>query len=232
MREHPEAAVDDGRSIAGKIVLVAGPPDSLAPSIARAARQRGARAVLAGPAPSGAAADAATADLCGLPGSESEADRLFQGVLDRVSRLDALIAIIPTGPVDGLHELALQGWHERVTDPLRHAFWLAQRAVDEFLAAGNGGRMVFVAEPASRSVPEERNEVVETALVSLARSIAKEYGRRGVTCNVVLPAGRAPDVGSHAGDPLLSVVETVLFLASPGASFISGESLVVHARAD
>jgi NAD(P)-dependent dehydrogenase (short-subunit alcohol dehydrogenase family) len=68
------------------------------------------------------------------------------------------------------------------------------------------------------------------ALRSLARSIAKEYGPRALSCNVVLPApdGRAR---AGAGPALAALAETALFLASPAASFVNGEALVVRAPA-
>jgi NAD(P)-dependent dehydrogenase (short-subunit alcohol dehydrogenase family) len=84
------------------------------------------------------------------------------------------------------------------------------------------------------------NAIVAQALVSLARSIAREYGRREVACNVLLPTGHAaggtraavstrPDDehdATSSGD-VAAVIRHALFLASPAASFINGEALVV-----
>lgn len=73
----------------------------------------------------------------------------------------------------------------------------------------------------------------------MTRSIALEYGARGVTCNAVLPgwiatessspselrAGRKTPVG-RAGTPD-EVAACVWFLASDEASYVTGAMLVV-----
>ena len=133
--------------------------------------------------------------------------------------LIALIAAADVGPIGGLEA---RGWEDAVSRPLRQAFLLAQRAVDEFMTGGGSGRIVFVLGwPDGMS---HDTEVLESALNSLSRSIAKEYGRRGITCNVVVAV--APRA-SAAGPQIAAAADLVRFLASPAASFVNGDVLRV-----
>jgi predicted Rossmann-fold nucleotide-binding protein len=55
-----------------------------------------------------------------------------------------------------------------------------------------------------------------SALTSLARAVASEYGRRGITCNTVVLAGGDTAVMDAA-------VELVGFLLSDDAGYVTGD---------
>ena len=83
----------------------------------------------------------------------------------------------------------------------------------------------------------------KAGLVGLTRSIARELGSRGITANVVAPGPVATDMTAALGDERLAaitagvplgriatpeeVAAAVVFLASPGAAFITGAVLPV-----
>jgi NAD(P)-dependent dehydrogenase (short-subunit alcohol dehydrogenase family) len=163
-------------------------------------------------------------------GSEAEVDSLFESLLARFPSLDVVIAVLAPEPLAALHDVSAERWSCAVVDPLRQVFWLVRRAAEEFLAAGAAGRLVLVVEPAPAG--SERNEVVEEGLRSFARSFAREYGRRALTCNLVLPVRSAPAARPPGPDPLRVIVEHTLFLASADASFVSGETLLVELTPD
>jgi NAD(P)-dependent dehydrogenase (short-subunit alcohol dehydrogenase family) len=206
---------------AGKTVFVSG-HGTIAHCVAGAARDRGAHVGLA--AHDG---DVALHDIARFPGaldSESAADRLIDAVVDRFVRLDIIIKVVAAEPLGSLHETSIEQWRSGAVDPLRRLFWLTRRALEELLANGAGARVVLVLDPASNG---ERNEVVEDALRSFARSFAREYGSRGLACNVVvplLPPGALALTLAH----LDAIVEPVLFFAAPAASFVNGETLIVE----
>jgi NAD(P)-dependent dehydrogenase (short-subunit alcohol dehydrogenase family) len=62
----------------------------------------------------------------------------------------------------------------------------------------------------------------EFALNALCRSVAKEYGRREITCNVVVVQD-----SDEEPNGLAAVAETVLFFASEEAAFVNGEVIRV-----
>jgi NAD(P)-dependent dehydrogenase (short-subunit alcohol dehydrogenase family) len=203
----------------------------LAEMLSEAARRQGARVALATPeAASGSPAGRAKGIHLFSPDRLNDAggcDLLVEEVSKCLAGLDAVIATIATPPIHALDNLSLEDWELSASAPLKRAIWLARRVVWEFLATGEGGRLVFVAEPTladAVSSGAPANEVVGAGLVSLARSIAKEVGRRGIACNVVLSESEGP----REREALVPLVTTALFLASDDASFVNGEAITVR----
>jgi NAD(P)-dependent dehydrogenase (short-subunit alcohol dehydrogenase family) len=221
---HDSGLPRDRQALDERAILVIGTTTaSRAPAIADAAGARGARVVLVTP-------DTDTLDFPSRVTSalESEAaiDRVFDAALDRLSRLDVVVVVLVVPAVDALHTLSLERWRERIALPLRTTFWLAQRALDEFLGSGEGGRLIFVVDRPGGDTAGDGVRIVAEAITSLARSLAREYGRRAVSCQVVVRADddRNTPSGVEPQDP---VVECVLFLASSAASFVTGEVVTV-----
>jgi NAD(P)-dependent dehydrogenase (short-subunit alcohol dehydrogenase family) len=208
----------------GKTVLVAG-HGPIARRIASAVLERGARVALA----SAHDSDGQLHDIAYFPhtlDSEGAVDGFIDAVVDSFARLDIIIMVVPAEPLGCLHEVSAAQWCRGVVDPLRNLFWLTRRAVEELLAHGAGARVVLVLHPASNG---ERNEVLEDALRSFARSFAREYGSRALACNVVVPL-LLPGSDAPARAHLDAVAEHVLFFAAPSASFVNGETLIVDLR--
>lgn len=116
------------------------------------------------------------------------------------------------------------------------------RAALPGMAARGYGRIVNVSSVTGPVVTIDGSSAYATAkaaITGMTRSIALEYGGRGVTCNAVLPgwiatessspaelrAGRRTPVG-RAGRPD-EVAACALFLASEAASYVTGTMLVV-----
>ena len=226
-----EPRLDVSHPLRGKVLFVGGSSGPLAAGLAEEAERRGASVALAAP-------PTARGDRAGRgrvirrfssEGLDSDAgcDLLFEAVIERFYCLDAVIATVVAPPIGAIDTLSLARWQRCTVTPLKRAFWLAQRAIWEFLATGNGGRLVFVTDPLIEGGPPPDtvpNEIVGAALVSLSRSIAKEVGPRKVACNVVLTARGGP----AGDDPLIPIVDAALYLASEDASFVNGATLTVR----
>ncbi len=148
---------------------------------------------------------------------EQNVDDALDNVLAGMGTPAGMILLADTSAKDvSLTGGCTAAWHAALTSPLRAAFLVARRVVDEFMAGGEGGRLlVFVRcprEPAT--IPASLCE----ALVCLARAIAIEYGRRSITCNAVI----VPQDGEAAAE---AAVQTACFLLSPDAGYINGEVL-------
>jgi len=200
----PEGIRPPESPLAGRRVLVVGGAGRLAEALARAARDQGAYVA------------AVTVDP---ESGEIDLEHGFDRGLSALGAADSIIATIPTRNRPPADECSLAQWDLAVSTSLRRSFWIARRAVEGFLGEGKTGRLVLVAEPVDGL--EATSPVLEGALRSLAGSFAREYGRRSLSCNVVV--GAIDGEGAHA-----RLAEQAVFLASPDASFVNGELLRVH----
>jgi NAD(P)-dependent dehydrogenase (short-subunit alcohol dehydrogenase family) len=116
------------------------------------------------------------------------------------------VPLADTGPAD---------WERGLGAPLRTAFLVVRRTLDEFLAGSRGGRIVLVAP--TPAAPGTVAAALTSGLASLSTAIALEYGRRGISCNaLVVPADR---------QPADAVAETVRFLLSPDSGYVTGDTI-------
>ena len=113
--------------------------------------------------------------------------------------------------------------------------------VHEYLAGGVAGRIVFVGSVSDRGTTSQTAySASKGGLRGLARTIAKEYGHRGIRANIVV-AGLV-DTSLSAGLPERfrqlfmaapmrragtphEIAAPILYLASPGTRFLNGETL-------
>lgn len=217
----PEAPL----SLAGNGVLVAGFGGPLAESIAGECAGRGARVALA--TPGEVHQHTGVFSLRTPLETDADIEALFEALPLRLPRLDIVIAVITAEPLGLTHEVSLDDWRGRVEKPLRKTFSLVSRAVEELLVEGTPARFVLVVDSAADE-DSGPDDLVENALQSFVRSFAREYGRRGLSCNLV--SARKERRTDETRLP--SIIEHALFLASPEASFINGEWLAIGAARD
>ena len=143
-----------------------------------------------------------------------------------------------------LARMSDEDWHDVLDANLTGAFHVARRAIGPMMRA-RWGRLIFVSSVgAYMGAPGQTNYAATKAgLIGFARSIAREYGSRGITANIVAPGPIDTDMTSTLGDDWRERVATsvpvgrfgtsaevaaaVRFLASAEAAFITGAVLPV-----
>jgi 3-oxoacyl-[acyl-carrier protein] reductase len=138
-----------------------------------------------------------------------------------------------------LARMSDKDWHDVLDTNLTGAFHVARRAIGPMMKA-RWGRLVFVSSVgAYLGAPGQTNYAATKAgLIGFARSIAREYGSRGITANVVTPGPIETDMTNTLGDDWRErvaaqipvgrfgsseeVAAAIRFLASDEAAFITG----------
>jgi NAD(P)-dependent dehydrogenase (short-subunit alcohol dehydrogenase family) len=196
-------------------------------------------------------ADAGERVLCvgGDVADPADVDRAFAAALERFGRLDLLVnnAGINGGPeARGLLETPLAAFDRVWGVNVRGAFLCCRAALPTMLAQG-AGVIVNIASVAGLVAFPGRSaySISKGAMIQLTRSVAVDYGGRGIRCNALCPGmidtpmthwrlsqpamraevlARIPQ--QEIGDAA-DVAGAVSFLAGPDARYFNGAALVM-----
>jgi 3-oxoacyl-[acyl-carrier protein] reductase len=173
-----------------------------------------------------------------------EVDAAFDAVEAANGPVEVLVANAGITRDTLLLRMSDDDWNAVVETNLTGAYRVARRAARSMLRA-HAGRMVFVSSVVGLSggAGQANYAASKAGLVGLARSIAREFGSRGITANVVAPGfvdtaltavltperraeilGQVP-LGRYATAE--EIAGAVRFLASDEAAYITGAVLPV-----
>ena len=177
--------------------------------------------------------------------SFEQAKATVDGIVERHGRLDVLVNCAGAWRIGPFMDAPPEDWAFEVNTNLLGTINCTRAALDPMVAQG-GGKIVNISSDAGR-VGEFRQAVYSGAkagIIGFSKAVAREVGRSGIHINVVCPgytktqgtAGQLdPELEARIakGYPLRKlglpddVAKMAVFLASDGASHITGQTISV-----
>ena len=171
-------------------------------------------------------------------------DALVEAVSSKYARIDILVNNAGITRDGLLMNMDDEQFEEVLTTNLRSAFWLT-RAVSRLMVRQRYGRIINIGSISGvmGNAGQANYAASKAGLIGFSKTVAKELGKRKITCNVVAPGFIATDMTAALPEKIKeSVVQlvplgrfgeveevavVVAFLAGDEASYITGQVILV-----
>lgn len=173
----------------------------------------------------------------------AQARALVESAIERFGRVDALVNNAGIMPETPFLEIDLEEWESVISTDLTAAFHTCQAAIPGMLERGSGA-IVNVASRLGQIgwAGVSHYATAKAGLIGLTKSLAREFGPRGIRVNAVAPGVTVTDMTAHIvesddGSRRLAdtpagrfahpedVAAAVLFLLSDEAAMFHGQTL-------
>lgn len=224
----------------GRAVALQLAADGCAVAVNFSSNQEKADEVVAEITSSGGSAVAVRADV----GDEDAVRAMFAEVEDALGKVTVLVNNAGITDDGLILRMGSEQWDRVITTNLRSVFLCSKAALRGMIRAKTG-RIVNISSVSGVSGnPGQANYAASKAgVIGFTKSLAKEVGSRSITVNAVAPGFIATDMTDALGDEVTGraaeqislgrlgtpeeVASVVGYLASDGASYITGQAIVV-----
>ena len=182
-------------------------------------------------------------------GSSADVESVADAVLDEFDSVEVVVCNAGINKNSLVVQMSDDEWDSVIRTNLTGSFFVCRQFLPSMLAA-RFGRIILISSLGHTGVSGQANYCASKAgLHGLCSSLAKEYGRRGITANLVVPGFFDTDMtrdgmsesnksfwlqycpAGRMGE-LTEVAKTTMFLASDAAAFINGQSVAVNGGLD
>jgi 3-oxoacyl-[acyl-carrier protein] reductase len=222
-------AIALGLAEAGVDVCVAVSRDlDAAESVAAEVREKGRRAI------------ARRADVA----SSEEAEGLVAATVEEFGKIDILVNCAGITKDTLLLRMSDSDWDQVLNVNLKGAFNCVRSAIKRMVRQ-RSGRIINITSVMgiTGNAGQANYSASKAGMIGLTKSVAKEVGSRGITCNAVAPGWIKTQMTSHLSQEIEAaalkqiplgrlgepedIAAPVVFLCSDAASYITGQVLVV-----
>jgi len=176
--------------------------------------------------------------------NEDSVKNLVDKTLEKFERIDILVNNAGITKDNLLIRLSFEDW-KRVIDTNLNSVFLCTKAVLRTMLKQKGGRIINMSSGVGviGNAGQANYSASKAGLIGFTKTVAKEYGAKGILCNAIAPGFIETDmIISLPKDYLDNIISTVpmkrlgtskevanmaLFLASDLASYITGQVLHV-----
>jgi citronellol/citronellal dehydrogenase len=237
-----------------RVAIVTGGGTGIGRATALALHRDGCRLVLAGRRPEPLEAvcaelgEASSAFLAGDIREQSVADALIDLALERFGRIDVLVNNAGGQFMAPAEEITTNGWAAVRRLNLDAPWYLTQQVAKRWMIGHGGGRIVSVVLCPTRGIPGMvHSSAARAGTEAVARVLSVEWGPHDIGVVCVAPGWIDTEGMRQYGDDLdelaklvpmrrlgsaEEVADTIAFLASPKARYITGQTIVIDGGID
>ncbi len=183
--------------------------------------------------------------VMGDVGERSGAQAIAEQALSTFGYVDILVNNAAVRPKVDFLEITEAEWDRIFNIDFKASFWLSRALLPGMIDRGWGRIINFTGRNAQEGYKGKSPvAVAKHAAVGLTKSLAREYGPKGITANIISPGKIIDDDTDIQADPELvarlaenpsgrlglpaDIAAAVAFLASEQAGFINGQMLQVN----
>jgi 3-oxoacyl-[acyl-carrier protein] reductase len=249
----PANKSEEWMSFENEIALVTGASRGIGQAIAEVLGRRGATVIGTATTASGAAAISAALSAAGITGegkvlNVTDPESIANLIRDVTAQYGAPSILVNNAGITRdnlLLRMKDDEWDEVISTNLTAAFHMSRAVLKGMMKARHGRIIMISSVIGATGNPGQANYAATKAgVIGFAKSLAREIGSRGITVNAVAPGFIDTDMTralpeeqrdallgqialGRLGD-VVDVANTVAFLASSDAGYITGETIHVN----